>query len=216
LIRPFLFLFSSLVLDGALWLCPLFFSIAVVAPCFLFFFLNLYAFIILTLLFVFGLLVYYVYVCYLCLLVVLVFVVHNCFGICLIAHGSFFVLQLVLSPKFVVVAAVLCYLLIIVFVRYHCSCSWWLLVLFVQHVGVYHVALFFVVVLFMSSLVLLIELVLFPLFLAVLVDSVFVLCHLFLCSLFPCSLFLVFQHWFCLWCFKLCLHILCVFPYSSS
>jgi len=74
----------------------------------------------------------------------------------------------------------------------------------------------FVVVLFMSSLVLLIELVLFPLFLAVLVDLVFVLCHLFLCSLFPCSLFLVFQHWFCLWCFILCLHILCVFPYSSS
>ena len=56
LIRPFLFFVSSLVLDGALWVCPLFFSIAAVAPCFLFVFLNLYAFIILTLLFVFGLL----------------------------------------------------------------------------------------------------------------------------------------------------------------
>ena len=136
---------------------------------------------------------YYVYVCYVCLLVVLVFVVQNCPCICLVVCVSFCVLHLVLSSRFVVVAAVPCYLLIIFSVRYHCFCSWWLLVLFVQHVGVYHVLLFFVVVLFMSSLVLLIELVLFPLFLAVLVDSVFVLCHLFLCSLFPCSLFWFFN-----------------------
>ena len=142
LIRPFLFFVSSLVLDGALWVCPLFFSIAAVVPCFLFFFLNLYAFIILTLLFVFGLLVYYVYVCYLCLLVVLVFVVQNCPCICLVVCVSFCVLHLVLSSRFVVVAAVLCYLLIIFSVRYHCFCSWWLLVLFVQHFGVYHVLLF--------------------------------------------------------------------------
>ena len=157
-----------------------------------------------------------------CLLVVLVFVVQNCPCICLVVCVSFCVLHLVLSSRFVVVAAVLCYLLIIFSVRYHCFCSWWLLVLFVQHFGVYHVLLFFVVVLFMSSLVLLIELVLFPLFLAVLVDLVFVLCHLFLCSLFPCSLFLVFNSVFaccffnfffisCLCSLILGLKVLCVF-----
>ena len=32
---------DSPVLEGALWFCPLFFSLVVVVPCFLFFFLNL-------------------------------------------------------------------------------------------------------------------------------------------------------------------------------
>ena len=90
---------------------------------------------------------YYLYVCYLCLLVVLVFGVQNCHCTFSVVCVSFFVLHLVLSSKFVVVASVFCYLLIIFFVRYHWSCSWCLLVFFVRHFGVYHVFLFFVVVL---------------------------------------------------------------------
>ena len=86
--------------------------------------------------------------CVICVFVVLVFGVQNCHCTFSVVCVSFFVLHLVLSSKFVVVASVFCYLLIIFFVRYHWSCSWCLLVFFVRHFGVYHVFLFFVVVLF--------------------------------------------------------------------